>query len=647
MHAAPTHLPDRADSDAGASHWSLIPVVATAAALTYYALHRGSYSLTDRQQLAVLVWAAVAVAAIVGLLPRARPTKALWVPYLALFGMAVWTAIGLTYTESDERTYNELARIVGYIGVLTLVWLSVTRHDWRRLAAALPAAAVLVCGLAVLSRFWPSVFPEDEVAKQFGTYRLNYPFGYWNAMGCWAAMSITLCVAWAAHARSAWVRAAALAAVPVCVLALYFTVSRAALGGALLGPAVVLALGGHRWLTLLQATIAAVAGGVVIAVTRGQDALVQATGTDGVGTVVPVLIVACAACAAVAFVFFRVDAGERLRMSPRAARRALVVGAVAAAVVAAVVLPGVAGNAWDQFNQTTPTLAAGADPDARLGNLSGNRVNVWESAIRAGKEQPVRGLGAGVFEFWWNRDGENGEYLRDAHSIYLEAWAEGGLIGLALLLVFLGGLAWAAWCGRRRCADSGTLGVHAGLIGVFAVFLLQSGADWIWESTAVTVMALVAVGIAAAAASERVGAPGEHGGTSASASVAVVLVALVAVVIQLPGLASEANLRASREAAQAGDYKRAVAEATDAIEAMPWAAGGYGQRGLVLEQDDQIQPAVADLGQAIEAEPTNWRWWLLSARALVQQGDASGAAQAVEMSGEYRVHGRLTAAPQP
>lgn len=194
-------------------------------------------------------------------------------------------------------------------------------------------------------------------------------------------------------------------------------------------------------------------------------------------------------------------------------------------------------------------------------------------------------------------------------------------MGFALLMAFLGGLVWAAWRGRRRIEDRGSIGVHAGLAGVFAVFLLQSGVDWIWESTAVTVLALVAAAIAAAAASERVGAPGERGGATASASVAVVLVALVAVVIQLPGLASEANLRASREAAAAGDYERAAAEATDAIEAMPWAAGGYGQRGLVLEADGAYEAAADDLEAAVAREGSNWRWWLLLARVHAISGE--------------------------
>lgn len=626
---------------------ALATIATVTAALAFTALHHGSYSLTDRQQLAVLVWAVIGTAAIVGLVPRVRPARALWLPYVALAAMAVWIAIGLKWTESDEKTFNEAVRVVGYLGVLTLIWLTVSRENWRRIAPALPAAAVTVCTLAVASRFWPSLFPADQVAKHLGAKRLNYPFGYWNAMGCWAAMSVTMCVAWAAHARGALTRMLALAAVPICVLALYFTISRAALGGVIVGPAVVIALGRHRWLTALLAAAAGTLSAAVVMVARRHETLVQGVSTDGAGSVIAALAVACAACAALAWAAHRLGAGERLRMNPRTARRAALAGAAVALVLAVIVAPPAARDAWDEFQQTTfvPTPTQ-TNADARLTNLSGNRVNVWESAWRAAKQHPVKGTGAGTFEFWWNRDGDNGEFLKDAHSIYLEAWAETGVVGFALMMLFLGGLAWAAWRGRRTLAPTTDVGVHAGLCGVFAVFLLQAGVDWIWESTAVTVLGLVAVGLAAGAASggwgsggvddvgetrtfasaERVGEPSRVTAPApASASVAVLLLAVLAVVVQLPGLASESHLSASREAARAGDYEKATDEATAAIEAMPWAAGGYGQRGLVMEERGRLDSAIRDYNSAFEAEPMNWRWPLLGARVSATAGDVDAS----------------------
>ncbi|MFY9265547.1 MAG: O-antigen ligase family protein, partial [Solirubrobacterales bacterium] len=478
---------------------SWLLVAGSSSLLTYYALHHGSYSVIDRQQMAALVWAGIGVAAIVGLLPRVRPVRAVWLPFLALAALGLWTAIGIGWTESAERSFAEVARIAGYLGVLALVWLAVGRDNWRLVAAGLLSAGVLICSLAVLSRFWPSLFPVDTVAKNLGARRLSYPFGYWNAIGCWAAMSTTMCLAWAAHARSGIVRALALAAVPVCVLALYFTVSRAALGGVVLGPAVVMALGGHRWLTLGLTAVAGVAGGAVVMVAREHQQLVLGISSQGAESVLPILVLASAACAAIAYAAHRLGLGDRLRMGPRAARRGLLAGGVIALLIAVVVLPPVARDAWDQFSDGNSARPVAANPDARLVNLSGNRVNVWRSAWRAAKARPAKGIGSGTFEFWWNRDGDNGEFLKDAHSIYLENLLELGVPGLLLLFAFLGGLAFAGIRGRAGLRSRGAIGVHAGLLGVFAVFLLQAGVDWIWESTAVMVLVLASAAVAASA----------------------------------------------------------------------------------------------------------------------------------------------------
>ena len=34
----------------------------------------------------------------------------------------------------------------------------------------------------------------------------KWSFAYWNAVAAWTAMSLTMALAWSAHARSAWVR---------------------------------------------------------------------------------------------------------------------------------------------------------------------------------------------------------------------------------------------------------------------------------------------------------------------------------------------------------------------------------------------------------------------------------------------------------
>src|SRR5947207_762594 len=104
--------------------------------------------------------------------------------------------------------------------------------------------------------------------------------------------------------------------------------------------------------------------------------------------------------------------------------RVLLVG-VCVGVIATLVL-GIAfgSRAWDSF--TTPAQNTTTDPAARLTNLNGNRYLIWGSALAAFRAHPVEGTGAGTFELWWNRDARGDEFVRDGHSLYLEAAAELG-----------------------------------------------------------------------------------------------------------------------------------------------------------------------------------------------------------------------------
>ena len=67
---------------------------------------------------------------------------------------------------------------------------------------------------------------------------------------------------------------------------------------------------------------------------------------------------------------------------------------------------------------------------------------------------PVLGTGSGGFAVEWLRERTIDESVRDVHSLYLETATELGLVGLALLAVFLAGAggvaAQRALGGRRR-----------------------------------------------------------------------------------------------------------------------------------------------------------------------------------------------------
>ncbi len=82
-----------------------------------YVIRGGSYDLLPRQEIAVGIWWILAAGFAAGVLPRAKPTLGL-APVAALLLLGAWTALSLIWTQSDERTVAEAARVVGFLGLM-------------------------------------------------------------------------------------------------------------------------------------------------------------------------------------------------------------------------------------------------------------------------------------------------------------------------------------------------------------------------------------------------------------------------------------------------------------------------------------------------------------------------------------------------
>ncbi len=477
-----------------------------AGVILWYAVPDGSYDVR-RQEDAVAVWWVIGLGAALGLLPRTRLRRgSRWV-LIPLVLLVAWTALALLWTSSDERTLAEVVRVVHYAGIVLLIWCVVSPSTWRPAAAGIAAGAIAVCALAVASRLAPDQF-SDEVAKAFGSTRLSFPLGYWNAVAAWGAMSATMALVWSAHARSLAVRAASLAAVPLAALVVYLTYSRAGVGGIAVGLLAVLALSVNRWTVAVHALAAGAASALVIKLVRDRPEIADGTGTEGAAVAVQALAGAAILCA-LAVAFTRVAQADRRWRLPLGAARAATLSLVAVGLVAFAVLGRApASEAWDEFrNGRVATAPSEAEPsDARLGSLKGNRYDVWSSAVGAFRSAPLKGIGPGTFEFSWNRD-EGGPFLRDAHSVYLEQAAELGLPGVALTTAVLLALGFLGAMARFR-PDPSRAGAAVALVAAFIVYLFHAGLDWMWESTAVSVLALAAIALAVGSRARLRGAPG-------------------------------------------------------------------------------------------------------------------------------------------
>jgi O-antigen ligase len=179
----------------------------------------------------------------------------------------------------------------------------------------------------------------------------------------------------------------------------------------------------------------------------------------------------CALAAVLTFSRGALLAGVALLIAPRLPRR-VGVAAAAVLVVSAVLL---ARPLAARFAAPAPDTR-----DAhRLVTLSGHgRTRLWRIAWREGVDHPVLGGGAGT----WPRRAVRAEGLgapANAHSLYLETFAELGATGLALLAAFL-----VAALRRDRLL-------------LVAALAIAATADWDWQLPAAALPALIAAGAAA------------------------------------------------------------------------------------------------------------------------------------------------------
>ena len=92
--------------------------------------------------------------------------------------------------------------------------------------------------------------------------------------------------------------------------------------------------------------------------------------------------------------------------------------------------------------------------------------------------------------------------MRDAHSLYLEALGELGVVGF-LLVVALARDRHRASAAAARCGPTGEARVTiAALTAVFAAYAAAAGFDWVWELTAVSVVGLTALALVTGPATE-------------------------------------------------------------------------------------------------------------------------------------------------
>jgi O-Antigen ligase len=627
-----------ANADAAAA-WALgfVPVV-------YLGLSGGGYDIVARSQIGILAWWAVLVGAIIGILPRTRLSPLAWATVALLAAFFVWTWIATGWTQSEERTLAETARLGTYLGVLVLALCLASRGALRPMLCGLAGAIALVSALAVLSRLIPSWFPADVTRMIYATSRLSYPFDYSDGVGEFAALGFPVLLYVATGARSLVGRALGVAAIPVVTLCVALTVSRGGILATAVGVVFFFALVPDRLPRIGTGLIAAAASAVVLLALFHRAGVRyvlhgQAPAGQRHAMLAVVLLASAAAGLVQAGATILLRRRERPRWSVVSPRGGAIVGAAIAAAVVAVVLFGIASGTdhhlWQQFKRANGP-ATGSQYSRLLSIAGSHRYQYWQAAIAAFKTSPWKGIGPGTFEFYWAQHNTLNEFVRNAHSLYLETLAEAGIIGLALIAGFLA-LALVGGAARSfRKQGEPRLAVASAVAGV-AAFCAAAAFDWVWQIGVIPIIAMVLVAVAVApvspsreASRSARGLAGRRiaagfGGQRIAAGfggqrIVLGLGCLAALWAIVGPLSTTTALRSSQSASSHGNLRKALTDAATAQEIEPGSASPRLQRALILEQLGDVSGASQAIGQAEQRERTNWRIWLVASRIATEAG---------------------------
>ncbi len=588
--------------------------------VAWVAIDNGGFALTTWTGAAVAVWWGLAVAIGLGLLPLTRLGHPALLVAAALGILSLVSLLSTTWAADAEGAYNVAAQAALYLGVFLLVALCAYRTVVGAWLEGLELGVVAIALLALASRLFPSLGLGQggtSVLPALGT-RLSYPLGYWNGLAIFAALAVPLLLRTALTSRTEVVRTGAVALVPFIAGDVYLASSR---GGALVAAVGALAFiltSGRAWAASAAALAAIVGSAVAVASLHSKSALVNGPATSHAASVegrsALALMVVAGLVSALLWLGLR-RLGRRAQPSRRIAVAAI--AAVGAIVVAAIVLSHPVAR-FHAFKTPPATSGPSLSATAHLLNGSGSgRWQLWSAALDEWRSAKLVGKGAGSFQAWWDEHGSLALPSRDAHSVFLQALGELGLIGFACVAIaWLVGPALGLILARRL---GGSERVEAAAAASVAVaFAVGAAIDWMWQLPAVALVGVVALALALASRSSE---------QQLLLRTRLVLAGacLLVVVFELLPLTSALALHQSERAAGRTDPQAAASAALRAKALEPWAVSPLVQLALVDESVNRLGAAQAWIDRARRIDSTDWQVRLIAARIETKRGDVAAA----------------------
>lgn len=606
----------------------------------FLAIEAGGYDIVLRSEAGIVIWWTVMLGVVVGMLPMTRVTRAGWIGLGVLAAIVFWTALGtFTWTETTERGMVEFSRVAMLLGVFSLFVLTQGKEGLRRSVSGVGVAVALIALIALTDRFAHGLLPigaNEILPEDYPRARLNFPLEYWNGLAALLAIGLSPLLWIATAGKTIWGRAAAAGVLPLIVLAAYMTASRGGIVATAFALAALLILFPRRLLLIFNMVVPVIASIVLIVLINRRPELrdlISGDTADSQSTqMFWICVLAFFAVAAVQLFLVRlVDRGS-LKIPVGSYAAARWTGIVAALAVVLLVAGGLAtgyfGDKWSEFKQ----VQDGTTVD-RLGSLnSSERYFLWDSSLEAASSEKLTGIGPGAFEYWWSREGRGLQFVRDAHSLYLESFAEMGPIGLLLSLALVFGpiIFSGLLAVRSRSMEQRAL-LAAATAGMVA-FALAAAVDWAWEMTVLPVafLALAAAALGPDAQNRFRNEDEAFRMTPLDLKkrifVGIGAVVLI-VVIAIPMISTQ-KVRTSQDLVRSGDLQKAADEARAASDIEPYAAAPKIQEAQVQQLLGNDREAIDLARQATRDEGGNWRNWYVLAQVLAETSPEAAATAA-------------------
>ncbi|HLX31771.1 MAG TPA: O-antigen ligase family protein [Gaiellaceae bacterium] len=606
--------------------WLRDLVLALAVAVSVFLLSytNGGFDPTTRAYAAIAAWWLIgAGAALTIATARSQVSRYALAACALLAFYALWILLSMSWAPDGERAFAQFNQVSLYVAALVLAVVLARIVPASVLVGGISLALSGIAAVAFVSRVFPSAFSgstqSSSILHTLGV-RLSFPLGYWNGLGIEVALALPLLLATMVARRSRVMRALAALPVPLIAADMYLTSSRGAFIAAAVAVVAYLFLAPRRWLALGAAVVACGSAALTVELIHAKRALVdgQMTTATGIhqGHVVALVVVLVAIGTAVVWTAIG-ELGPFLPTPPRSVGWATAGLLVLAAIAATVLSHPI--RRFQEFKAQANYHGSSDFVTAHLLSSSGSgRWQFWSAAVSEFRAHPFNGGGAGSYQFWWLQHRPIALYSQFAHSLYLEALGELGIVGFLLLL----GAVLVAVVGAVRASLRLGSPEIAGVTACGIAFFVAAGYDWIWQLAGVGIVGVGALGLALGAKPSSRTAPW---GRVGYARPLLGLLAVAAIVPQIVVLAAGLHLSNSQAADADGNLARAKSEALAAKAVEPWAASPYLQLGLIDEQQDQYGAAHALLDSAIRRSPDNWILWWYAAQIDVRRGHVLAA----------------------